>query len=180
MRNQKGSRTWDVRHYLALMLALPLLVVGQVACDKAPPTAPQPVVVTVNVIQNQGGNPSASPAPGSSSGIASVTVNGFDDGELCPAGIQLANQTKTIRAGCKLAVTVNPRDVNGKVIHDTTVTGVAPDYFKQAGETPAASFSQDGGNPYNGMIVAKSAGTIVLNAAVKGVPSGDTTFTVIN
>lgn len=173
------SRTWRTFHYVALMLVLPLLALGSVACERVP-TAPAPVVVNVTVNQIQGGNPTASPAPGSSSGVASVDINGFFDGEACPAGIQPANQTKTIRAGCNLAVTVNPKDANGKVIHDTTVSGVAPDYFQQAGDSSAATFTQDGGNQYNGKIEAKKAGTIVLRAACKGVPSGDVTFTVIN
>lgn len=173
------SRTWGARHYAALLLALPLIVAGELACTKAPPQAPTPVVVTVNVTQTQGGGTGTTPAPGSSSGVASTDINGFVDGENCPSTIAPANQTKTIRAGCNLAVTVNPRDANGKVIHDTAISGVAPDYFEQAGESSAADFVQDGGNPYNGKITAKKAGTIVLKAACKGVPSGDITFTVI-
>lgn len=173
------SRTWAVRHYVAFVLVLLGLGLGSVACEKVP-SSPTPVVVNVTVNQIQGGNPSASPAPGSASGIASVEIHAFDDGESCPASIQPAATTKTVRAGCTLAVTVNPMDANGKVIHDTAIAGVAPDYFQEAGESPAATFTQDGGNQYNGKIVAKKAGTIVLRAACKGVPSGDVTFTVIN
>lgn len=125
---------------------------------------------------------SANPQGGS---VATVTINAF--GEACPAGVAPANQNRTVRVGCNLSVTVNPRDGAGQVIFNLAVTGGAPDYFRAAPTSSAATFTQDATNPFNGNVVGLNPGTILLEAAVRGVPSrpdvnappGPTTFTVV-
>jgi hypothetical protein len=134
---------------------------------QAPP-APAPTIA-----------PSASPSSGGA--VAAVTINGFHEGENCPAGIAKANAEKSVRAGCTLDVTVNPRRADGTVIRDTNITGLVPDYFRRVDSSGAGTFVQDSGNQYNGRIAAAAAGTIVLEASVKGVPTppGGVTFTVV-
>jgi len=181
-RRMKRNGIWGVLALVALIgcggedAILPTPV-----ATATPPPACQIIVNGDNqgVIVCSGGvvitQPSPKPSPGSGP-VVSLTINGMANGEHCPAGTPLANKSREICHNGYLDVTVNPRDANGEVIFDTTVTGVAPESFREVGDSPAADFVQDGGNRFNGRITCLGTGTIVLKAVVKGVPSPDESF----
>jgi len=176
------SGIWTAREWWAAMLGVAVVLVFQLACSDGPTT-----IVNVNTNTNTltGGQSGSDPgetnkAVGSvKSDTKSVTVNGMAQGEKCPSGITPANQNKSIRAGCDLAVTCNPRDKDGKVIMDDHAPPV--DYFILASGQDVVSFRQSSDNTYNGDIhsTAGKPGKFQLICAVVGVTSGLTDFEVI-
>lgn len=161
-----------------LSLVVGLLVVVA-ACTPAAPTN----IVNVNTNTNtnnigQSGQGDPAAVPGSvSSKVKSVTINGFKDGEKCPTGIAPANDNHKIRVGCDLAVTVNPRDADGKTILDDHAPPV--DYFILGTGQDVVTFKQSASNSYNGDIHSTKAGKFALLASVMGIPSGLQEFEVI-
>lgn len=150
------------------------LVLALAACT--PPAGPTIIIGgdTITI----GGDTTHGPGAGTSKGpVVRVEIKGIVGGEHCASGTPAA-ESHALGVGCYLDITVNPIDGNGAVIFDTNVTGLAPDFFQQRGDSPAASFTLSAGNPYNGRITGTARGSIVLAAAVKGVPSGDVTFSV--
>jgi hypothetical protein len=150
-------------------------------------TACQPTVPSnINIINNntntnqngQSGQGDPTAVPGSvTAKIKTVTVNGFANGEKCPTGIAPANDNHKIRLGCDLAVTVNPRDENGKTILDDKAPPV--DFFVLAAGQDVVDFKQSDSNSYNGDIHSKKAGKFALLASVVGISSGMQEFEVI-
>lgn len=167
MRNQKGHLALAI----VVLLFAPLMIAACLDTYVGGPTQVQ---------GNQQGGSGATPAPGTSSKgpVVSVEIKGIVGGEHCQDGATPANESHTIGLGCYLDVTVNPEDASHAVIFDTSVTGLAPDVFSEVGESNAAVFVQSAGNAFNGRVTATAKGTIVLRAAVKGIPAPDTTFTV--
>ena len=163
---------------LALLIILVLALAGG-ACNN----------ITIDTNQDQNHHnapspapsaaPSASPSPSSSTKAAtkSVTVNGFANGEKCPAGTSPAAQNGKIRLGCDLAVTCNPRDAEGKVIFDDKAPPV--DYFVLASGKDVVTFSQWPSNTYNADVRTVKAGHFQLVCSVVGISSGPTDFEVI-
>ena len=170
--------TWTAKQWL-LLIGFSFAGIALTACgqEAVAPTPPQNVIVNVNVNQNIGVTPSPSPGGTAKGPVASVTMQGFPDGEHCTPPAQPANQTKTIGVGCYLDATINPRDASGAVIFDTGVTGTEPEAFVRRDEFTGATVTQDGTNRYNFRITCTAAGNVVLSATVKGVSSGDVTFT---
>lgn len=103
-----------------------------------------------------------------------VEINAF--GEVCPASILPANQNKKVRVGCKLDITVNPKNAAGQTIHDKNAP--PPDYFLSLGPDSVATFVKDS-NPYNAQLQGVSPGTVRLVAGVNGKRADETTFEVI-
>lgn len=167
---QMGSRTWGAKTWFAVTaVALGAIFVSAMACTPQPPQAPSSVTIINNNTNTNGGSGGSSPAPGSgsASGVDSVTVNGFGQGNLCPAGVAGATGQREVKVGCRQAVTCNPRDVNGKVIFDLAVTGATPSDFSVTAGDPS-EFAIDDVNGFNGEIHGKAAGTVRLACTVKG------------
>jgi hypothetical protein len=174
-------RKWVyARDAVLAALALPFmfgLVLALAGCT--PPAGPTIIIGGDTIINGGSSADTRGPGAGTSKGpVVRVEIKGIVGGEHCGSGATPANESHTLGVGCYLDITVNPIDANGVVILDTNVAGLAPDYFQQRGDSPAASFTLSAGNPYNGRITGTARGTIILAAAVKGVPSGDVTFTI--
>lgn len=169
MRGRSGI--WGFKAWFAVVAVAVGLGVLQIACT---PTAPSTIVNinnntnTNNNGQSGQGDPSAVPGKVDQQ-IASVTVNGFANGEKCPSTITPANQNKKIRLGCDLAVTVNPRNAAGQTILDDHAPPV--DYFVLASGHDVVDFTQSSTNSYNGDVHSKKAGTFSFVASVKGIPT---------
>lgn len=178
MRIQKAA-------FAVVAVLVGVMVLSFAACGKQP--AGPNVVTIVNNNSNTNNNGQSGSDPGESnkttgsvkSGTVSVTVNGFSNGEKCPAGIAPANQNQRIASGCDLAVTCNPRDKDGKVIQDSAAPAV--DYFILATGQDVVSFSQSSANTYNGDIKSTKgkAGKFALICSVVGISSGLQEFEVI-
>jgi len=127
--------------------------------------------------RNVGSGPGSSPTPAPSAAaglVSSVTVNGFDNGEQCPADIQPAAQNRRFRRGCTLAITCNPKTSSGTVIRDTSITGTVPDSFVVP--TQGIVIVQDGflDNAYNKLLTSPRngpTGAISAPCVVRGVAS---------
>lgn len=175
------SRTWGVRHYAALAVALAASAVVQVGCQQ--PAAPNIIVQNTNINTINVGQSGTDPAEGNKkpgsvlSELDHVTVNGFANGEKCPSGIQPANENRKIRLGCDLAVTVNPRRKDDSVIQDDKAPPV--DFFILAAGPDIVSFTQSSTNSYNGDVHTKAVGKFSLLASVLGKSSGLQDFEVI-
>lgn len=158
-----------------------LLALVAFGCN-APTEPDNPNITIINNNTNNngaGGGPNASPSPGQTGVVATVTINGF--GQRCPAGVAPATGQKELRISCNLDVTVNPRRQDGSVIFDTSITGPEPERFDAVyGKDSVASFTISDDNPYNAELRGLSIGRIGLQARVKGVTSAVTEFTVVN
>lgn len=159
----------------ALMLACALAV----GCTP-PPTTITNVNVNTNTINGKSGEGDPAAVPGSvTKDTVTVTINGFVDGEKCPSGIAPANQNGKFRKGCELAITVNPRNGAGQVIHDDNAP--PPDYFVFLGPDAVASFEKHS-NPYNASLKGLAPGVVKVIAGVNGKrsqPDGGTPFEVV-
>lgn len=157
------------------------LVLLTAACT--PPAGPTIVTSVTNINTLNNGQSGTDPGePGKAKGSVktetkSVTVNGFANGEKCPAGVAPANDNHKIRVGCDLAVTVNPRRPDGSVIQDDNAPPV--DYFILAVGQDVVTFVQSGSNSYNGDVHSLKVGKFALIASVVGISSGLQEFEVI-
>jgi hypothetical protein len=174
----------EVKHRKTGLAVLSPIVAALVLLTAActPPAGPTVITnVTTTVIVNGQSGTDPGEANKSKGSVLSetkkVTINGFVNGEKCPAGITPANENKKIRLGCDLAVTVNPRRADDSVIEDDKAPPV--DYFAQATGQDVAKFTQSASNSYNGDVHTLKAGKFGLIASVVGIPSGLQEFEVI-
>lgn len=168
-----------MRKFLRWLFLAPVLLVFGCGEDPVVPTpVAQPVTVIVNVNQNQGGGGSTDPSNPSTNVVSTVGVAEF--GENCPAGSgkkPAEDLPRQVRVGCVSDVTCNPRGQDGKVIFNEAVTG--PASFRQIGGTGAGEFAVSESNSFNGTVVGKASGVVVLQCTVKGVTSDPWSMEVV-